>query len=384
MIYISLPISSQIGWGICGRYISQELSRLADVRLVTNELSENNVRDELDFRALSELLPSPAEVARLQALGTSGLDGPLLTACVGYDLKPVVADLRGTRTVGYTFFESNYISDEARESARQTFDHLVAGSTACEERLRAGGLTNVSTIIQGIDPALFNPAEVERRYLRGRFVVFSGGKLEHRKGQDVVVRAFKVLHDKYSDAVLMTAWNNPFMPSRDSMRGSHLVRFAPRSTDPTQVVREFLADNGIDPRRCVVLGPKPNFVMSRFYKQTDVGLFPNRCEGGTNLVLMEYMACGKPAIATHSSGHRDVVTPENAIVLNDLRPVRIEENGRHIATWDEPNVDEAVAALEFAYQNRERTAQIAGRGGADMQRCTWQATARQFLECLVR
>jgi hypothetical protein len=97
---------------------------------------------------------------------------------------------------------------------------------------------------------------------------------------------------------------------------------------------------------------------------------------------MEYMACGKPAIATFSSGHRDVVTAENALLLRDLQPLRIEENGRQIATWDEPNLDEAVAALEFAYQNRERIAELGKRGADDMQRCTWQETARQFLACL--
>ena len=385
MIYLSLPISSQIGWGLCGRYIAQEMSRLADVRLLTEQLVEANVRDELDFRALSELLPTPTDARRLKGLATGGrLDGPLLTAIVGFDLKPLVDGLRGTRTVGYTFFESNYVAPQVLEQAQQTFDHIVAGSKACEMRLRAGGLTKVSTIIQGIDPAVFHPAPVERRYLRDRFVIFSGGKIEYRKGQDLVVRAFKVLQDKYPDVMLMTAWHNPFGATWDSMKDSKHVKFEPTSSDPTTMVRQFLADNGIDERRAIVLGPKPNFVMNRFYKQTDVGLFPNRCEGGTNLVLMEYMACGKPVIATYGSGHRDVLTEHNALLLKRLTPVQVQENGRRIATWDDPDLDEVVAALEFAYANRERMVDLGRQAGEDMKQCTWERTARQFLECLLQ
>ena len=42
--------------------------------------------------------------------------------------------------------------------------------------------------------------------------------------------------------------------------------------------------------------------MPQVYQNTDVGIFPSRCEAGTNLVMMEYMACGKPAIATVGTG----------------------------------------------------------------------------------
>jgi glycosyltransferase involved in cell wall biosynthesis len=384
MIYLSLPSSSQMGWGICGRYISQELARLADVRLLTSELQESNVRDELDFRALQSLLPLPAESQKLSGSAASGLDGPLLTATVGLDLRSLTPGLRGKPTVGYTFFEDNYLAPEYRDEARRAFDHIVAGSSACEQRLRDAGLPSVSTIVQGIDPALFEPSVVDRRYLRDQFVIFSGGKLELRKGHDIVVRAFKVLQDKYDDVLLMTAWHNPFRPSLDTIQASRLVRFTSTSTDWPSLVRDFFVENGIDPRRTVNLGPKPNFVMSRFYKQTDVGLFPNRCEGGTNLVLMEYMACGKPVIASNSTGHRDILTSKNSIPLTDLKTMCIQRDAIEVARWDDPDLDEVVAALEFAYQNRDRLAPLARQAGDDLGRFTWRSTAEQFHKLLSR
>jgi len=378
MIYISLPVTSQIGWGICGRYISQELARIADVRLLTGDTSAAFVNDELDLDALTKLLPKPAELSGLPKSPLDRLDGPLLTAAAGFGLQPSPMGLRGTKTVGYTFFEYNRLKQSDLEEARSFFDHIVAGSAACEMRLRDAGLTEVSTIIQGIDPAVFEPSPVDRLYLRDRFVIFSGGKLELRKGQDVVVRAFKALQEKFNDLVLMTAWHNAFGPSLQAMASSSLVRFSPQSTAPVPLVREFLAQNDIDLRRVIVLAPKPNFIMSRFYKQTDVGIFPSRCEGGTNLVLMEYMACGKPAIATFSSGHCDVMTRDNSIPLRNLKPVDLELQGEKVAVWDEPDVDEVIAAIEYAYHNRDQLHLLGRQAGTDLKRHTWSRTATQF------
>jgi glycosyltransferase involved in cell wall biosynthesis len=44
----------------------------------------------------------------------------------------------------------------------------------------------------------------------GRFVVFSGGKLERRKGQDILMAAFKQFRDRHprADALLVVAWHN--------------------------------------------------------------------------------------------------------------------------------------------------------------------------------
>jgi hypothetical protein len=39
-------------------------------------------------------------------------------------------------------------------------------------------------------------------------VIFSGGKLEFRKGQDIMVAAFKRFHARHPDSMLMVAWQN--------------------------------------------------------------------------------------------------------------------------------------------------------------------------------
>ena len=55
--------------------------------------------------------------------------------------------------------------------------------------------------------------------------------------------------------------------------------------------------NGLDAKRIKTYELVPSYQLRGIYGCTDIGIFPNRCEGGTNLVMMEYMACGKPVIA---------------------------------------------------------------------------------------
>ena len=42
-------------------------------------------------------------------------------------------------------------------------------------------------------------------------------------------------------------------------------------------------------------------------RRADVALFPNRCEGGTNLVAMEAAAVGVPVVLSANTGHLDVI-----------------------------------------------------------------------------
>jgi glycosyltransferase involved in cell wall biosynthesis len=145
-----------------------------------------------------------------------------------------------------------------------------------------------------------------------------------------------------------------------------------------------LAANDIDLGRTVGVRSADNQTMARVYQQTDVGLFPNRCEGGTNLVLMEYMACGKPVIASYSSGHKDVVGPANAVLVRDLRPTPVRLSRELTAVYDEPSVDEVIAHLEWAYHHRAELRALGQEAGKHLAGLTWRRTAEQFRQLLER
>jgi glycosyltransferase involved in cell wall biosynthesis len=98
---------------------------------------------------------------------------------------------------------------------------------------------------------------------------------------------------------------------------------------------------------------------------------------------MEYMACGKPVIASYTSGHRDILTPENAICLKDLREFRIMgAKGTLLGRWQEPSLDELVAQIEFAYHHREEMRKIGIQAGEDLKHYSWKNTARQLIRLM--
>ncbi|HEX6508018.1 MAG TPA: tetratricopeptide repeat protein, partial [Chloroflexota bacterium] len=372
-MYVAMPLGTAHGWGVCGRYLTKGLALRGETRLVTDQFDIDLVGDEEEFHFLQRLLYSGL---------VAPPDSPVLQAILGTQMVPSRPTLRGRFTAGYTFFEENILPRVAIENAWRYFDLVVTGSTWCQEVLESYGLQDVRTIIQGIDPSIFFPLNTEKEHPRDQFVVFSGGKLELRKGQDLVIRAFKVLQDRHSDVQLLNSWSNPWDFSFNTMRSSPHIRFEPTATDQVERINQVLADNGIDLSRVTTLPPRRNVTMPEVYRNTDVGLFPNRCEGGTNLVLMEYMACGRPVIASYNSGHRDVVTDENAVLIRNMGQANIMRDGQHAAVWDEPNLEETVEALEWAYQNRGRLSEIGHRAGQDLAKLTWERTADQFYDVL--
>ena len=376
MIYLNLPIGANFGWGVCGKYIAREMAAITPVTLLTGQMDPGTVGDEFEFARLRQLLPKSAD---LSAVSTS----PLLQAIAGAHLGPIREDVRSSRTVGYTFFEDSRLKPAAIENARRHFVHIATGSSWCTKILRDHGLQNVSTVIQGVDPAVFFPRDPESRMFRDQFIVFSGGKFELRKGQDLVIRAFKVLADRHRDATLVTAWYNQWGFSWETMRSSPHIRFAPQTNNYFQALNQILHDNGIDPSRCINVGPHANLTFANIYRNTDVGIFPNRCEGGTNLVLMEYMACGKPVVATDNTGHADVVTRENALIVGSPKTTEVRgQDGTVVADWPEPDLDQVIAQLEYAYQIRDRIKELGARGAQDMSGFTWRRTAEEFLKLL--
>ncbi|MBW1723620.1 MAG: hypothetical protein JRJ78_16420, partial [Deltaproteobacteria bacterium] len=139
---------------------------------------------------------------------TRCLDNPVLQAIEGKTLRPLYMKVKAPRVIGYTFFETPFLDPDQVAWANDYYDVVAAGSTWCREVLENQGVRNTATVIQGVDPALFRHESRVRTDPGDKFVVFSGGKLELRKGQDLVIRAFKVLQDRHEDVLLVNSWFN--------------------------------------------------------------------------------------------------------------------------------------------------------------------------------
>jgi len=349
-LYYAGQPGSGFGWGVCNRHLLAELSKLVEVRNLESS----------DPMFQSKALP-----------------GDLFTPLQGSAFTPFSV-ARGRHNLGYVFFE-NELKSESVENARQ-FDVVFAGSSWCLERLQEKGIANTALLIQGVDATVFYPQPAEKD---GRFVLLSGGKFELRKGQDLVLKAFSVLSRKYPHMVLLTAWHNPWPASMETMRASPHIRFELSGRNWGEQMEHIYRLNGIDPKRVLTMPSLTPEQMAQAYRQSDLGLFPNRCEGGTNLVLMEYMACGKPAIVTDATGHKDLCHARNTFLLRNLQPLAIKDGkGQLLGRWIEPSLDEIIARVEYAYEHRVEAQALGDAAGEDMKSWHWKRAAETILSTI--
>jgi glycosyltransferase involved in cell wall biosynthesis len=352
-LYLGLSTGDNFGWGVCSRYLIKELAKKRPTHVLSANNGDHNVEN---------------------------LNGKLFQALTDIDFNPMFKNARGASNYAYTFFE-NQLAPVAVENAKK-YDQVLGGSTWCRDRMLEIGIKNCDVLIQGIDPELFFPIESEKS--QERFVIFSGGKFELRKGQDLVLRAVKIIQDKFPDVWLLNCWFNMWPASTRLMRYSRHIRFDCRDNESWQeTMQRTYVQNGLDPGRIITCDLVPHERQRQLFAQTDIGVFPNRCEGGTNLVLMEYMACAKPVIASNASGHRDILTSDNALLLNTLSEFNVlDAGGKLMARWQEPSLDELVAQLEYAYMHRSQAQEKGKVAGRDLQQFTWSHTAQRLLDIM--
>ncbi|MAF11690.1 hypothetical protein CMK11_14680 [Candidatus Poribacteria bacterium] len=290
----------------------------------------------------------------------------------------------GTPNVGVVFFENTNLGLGAIARAAE-YDAIIAGSTWNRQVLDAHGIANVQSVHQGVDPAIFHPApSVGVGPFRDRYVVFSGGKLEYRKGQDIVVAAFKAFHARHPDALLAVAWQNIYPPETlSSLERRGHVEGAPSVDERGFLdISEWLHRNGLPEGSFLDLGSFSNHMAGQILREVDVAVFPNRCEGGTNLVAMECMACGVPAILSANTGHLDLIGEDHCFALNSQSAVEPPSLAVGVDGWGESDVEEIVDRLESAYADRAEAERVGQAGAEFMRDWTWKLQAGRLVSAL--
>ncbi|MBF0333061.1 MAG: glycosyltransferase family 4 protein [Alphaproteobacteria bacterium] len=283
---------------------------------------------------------------------------------------------QGRRNIGVIAFENTRLDERARAAGR-SYDFMIAHSEYNVRLLQDAGIPDVRLTWQGIDPTEMYP--VTRRGVFGnRFVVFSGGKLEFRKGQDLVVAAFRQFHQRHPDSLLVSAWFNAWPAVAMDMTESKLAPAPPRVANGRVQITRWAVDNGMPPEAFFDLGFLSRDRIANVLAECDAALFPNRCEGATNLVAMEAMACGLPVVISANTGHRDIIRDGACYPLLRQDPVPDPKGERQ--GWGESSVEEIVETLEAMYQNREEARR---RGAAGMEFIQKERTWRKFAEAFV-
>ncbi|CAK0766775.1 Glycosyltransferase [uncultured Gammaproteobacteria bacterium] len=390
VVIFDWSVSSFFGWGVYG--INLALAAAAGGRfqpLCAWPINpESLVLSALERRALTPFLAqSEALVRNLAPFAGEAVrvSVPVLLA-LGNNLtgNPVAHNvrLRGASTIGVVFMEQTTLSATTRAEAA-AMDLLVAGSTWNRQVLESAGLNNVVTVLQGVDPTLFHPGP-RGGWLRDRFTVFSGGKLEYRKGQDLVLSAFRVFAQRHPKALLVTAWHSPWPAVAKSLAGIGHIAPVPQNDQGQIDVVGWAVANGIAAEQVLDLGTVANAQMPRLLREMDVALFANRAEAGTNLVAMECMACGVPVILSANTGHLDLIGDDTCLSLTRQRPIPDGTGGMNGTDgWGESEIEEMVEALECSYQNRAAAIERGARGAALLAGLSWRTQIERLLEAIM-
>jgi glycosyltransferase involved in cell wall biosynthesis len=285
--------------------------------------------------------------------------------------------LWGDRNIGMIFYADTRFDPASLDFLRR-MDVVICGSRYNKTLLREAGLDNVRMVWQGIDPTETGQPPRRRRW-GDRFVVFSGGKLEFRKGQDIVLAAFRRFQQNHPDALLVTAWHSFWPGLALTMAESTLLSVFPEIRDNTVQVAQWAADNGVSPENFVDLGLVSRPLIAEIMAECDVAVFPNRCEGGTNLVAMEALACGVSTVVAANSGQLDLLEWGDICWPLTRQTPLADPDGRRRG-WAASDPEELVEAMETIYRN-----------GADVERRRVRAreilhggfTWRQFAEKFV-
>lgn len=348
---------------------------------------------EAGYRVILPAIPDTAGVLPLDRPLLNSLVGPIPETEPGWLLMAIGNAMEERpqglpdhiKVAGIIFCEDTGAIDAAKLNA---YDVIVAGSRWTERVLREKGVERVVLAHQGYDSRVFFPAPVtdqpcdyfvksrEMRLSiepgeivgltggysdivavpkRRRPIVFSGGKLEFRKGQDIVVEAFKRFRQtpEGKDAILVTAWDNQWPQTMDGIWLSGYVKGVPKVTNGRAGVVPWLVANGLPADSVIDCGRLSPPELAHVMRSCTVGIFPNRAESGTNLVLVEALASGLPCVMAGVHGQSDSADHYAPVPPWLLQRAGTVPSGcplyRSTEGWTEPDHEEVVEGLRFAF-----------------------------------
>ena len=265
----------------------------------------------------------------------------------------------GKRNVAMSFFEFA-LGPDAKANADK-FETVFVGSTWCQQRCAEAGIHNTRVLIQGVDGDIFKPQPP--REPDGTIRIFSGGKFEYRKGQDLVIAAFREFVKSHPEAHLVCAWHNPWPELFKTMAHTKAISPLAHGSNQPEFFRILMRNNVIADSQFTILPQLSHTDLAREMANTDFGLFPNRCEGGNNLVMQEYAGVRGKIVANVKTGHADI---REAVTHH----IRATDDANK---WAAQSIGDILDAMEDAVRHPNMTT---GRPWA------WEAAARTVLDAL--
>jgi len=180
-----------------------------------------------------------------------------------------------------------------------------------DEAIRLGAPAGkFELIIYGVNSAQFVPSHEGSVELRaalglsaGDVVVLGVGRMVHKKGFDVLIRAIALLHELHA----------------------HVKAVLIGEGDLKAQWQKLAVDSGVG-ERVLFVGRVPYDQIARYYNMADMLAMPSVTHpvDGLNVCVLEAMACAKPIVASRVAGNPLVVADGiNGIRVDERRPEQL-------------------------------------------------------------
>lgn len=281
----------------------------------------------------------------------------------------------GSPRIGYTFWEVDRLKRHELHQIQQ-LDHIAVPTLWHASVLVNQGVRQekIRVAKPGVNRQIFKPNY--DYFGRDATTFLNVGKWELRKGQDVLIEAFRNAFTPKDNVRLILCGINPF--NSDAENAAWVRRFKNHELGDKVVVLE---------------GRLPNQeAVAALMNDVDYGVFPARAEGW-GLETAEMMAIGKHVIVSDYGGHTGYCTPDNSTLIpvsgtvtaNDGKFLKGDDAAYdRPAQWanlDDGFVDRLADAMKKAHRRRiDSVVYTMNHAGVHLfEMLTWGNTLRSIL-----
>ena len=185
---------------------------------------------------------------------------------------------------------------------------------------------------------------------------------------------------------LIAAWGNVGHVGLNTIATSPHVQGAPQR-GRADAMGPWLAANGVPAANVFLLPCMVNRQLPHLIKQADVAVFASRCEGGTNLMAMETLACGVPTLISANTGHLDLLAmgfghtlPMGQAGLGLVAPDVVNAyGGDPLGLWGETDPDELLQWWLRIAAERENWCRLGRQHAGAVRSLSWRESMRNLL-----
>ncbi|MBL0173447.1 MAG: glycosyltransferase family 4 protein [Gemmatimonadaceae bacterium] len=313
------------------------------------------------------LIENPQMGQGLQLQGAFRPDVPSVRLSQQFDLAMHVG--RG-RHVAYTIFERDQFTASEAHHLRQQDALLVCSEWARQVCLDNGIVDRpIHVVPLGVDRTVFH-AEVRPATSWSETVFMQIGKLETRKGQLELLRAFEAAFTPRDAVRLVLSCGNPFVSRADMEAMLMPFRQSPMAARITILTNELPTLHDV----------------AALMAGADCGVFPSRAEGW-NLEALEMLSMGKPVIASSCTAHTEFLNRDNARLITIDGFEQATSNGTALAgrwaAWGARQHEQLVTHLRGVHERKQQGAMPRNDSGIrTAQRYSWQHAADELVRAL--